>query len=89
MICLPHTSVVQVQYHNTQTLQRYVHTFSSVLGTVKLQDCSSVHARSFSAAGVMMDNAIAAKAARTVANGMRRPTLLSLYQPYISRLDSR
>jgi len=79
-VCLPNTSVVETQYHDTQALHRYVHDLlllSISARQSKTARLQSDHAWSFSAAGLMTDNAIAAKTARTAASGMRPPTLLS------------
>jgi hypothetical protein len=69
-ITIPHLlNPTKVRTHLFSTAYRH--------GNPKTARLQSDHASSFSAAGLMMtDDAIAAKAARTVANGMRPPTLL-------------
>jgi hypothetical protein len=69
-ITIPHLlSPTKVRTHLFSTAYRH--------GSPKTARLQSDHASSFSAAGLMMtDDAIAAKDALTVANGMRPPTLL-------------
>ena len=82
-------------YHHTQTLQRYVHAgiFSSASRHGKTARLQSAHARSFSAAGLMMDCGRKARS-RLKLLARWRPTVCDLQpyclfcQPYIARLDS-
>jgi hypothetical protein len=69
-VTIPHLlNPTKVRTHLFSTAYRH--------GNPKTARLQSDHASSFSAAGLMMtDDAIAVKAARTVANGMRPPTLL-------------